>query len=323
MAVDFTQLTEVSAAAGEGPANGATAPTSADRAKANASDPSVKPPGTPPATSAEPAKDEKKEDTKDSVAARFAAITKKERGLVLKQQEFTSKQEAFKAEQEAFKAEQEAFKAQRAEYDRWIEYKKNAKADPLGVLAAVGLTYEDVTNATLNDGKPTADLIARNTAEQLAGFKKELEEQNLKRLEEEKQRVAEVNAAAIKKFETDTTEWVTAQGEAYELINTRNAQGVVVEFIKANFEKTGKLLTAKEAADIVEQQLEEEAQRLLATKKLQAKVTAQTSKEPPKRTDQAQRRPTLSNDMTATSAAAASQTGDRYARAMAILRGNG
>ncbi|HXL73266.1 MAG TPA: hypothetical protein VN963_06525, partial [bacterium] len=104
-------------------------------------------------------------------------------------------------------------------------------------------------------------------------------------------------------------------------INTYNQQNLIGEVVDEFFKTNKRVLAIKEAADMVEKYLEDEAQKALKTKKFGTKSIAPVEK---KETAAAPPTKTLTNSMQPTSASVlppASEQ-DRMKRAMAALDRN-
>lgn len=255
---------------------------------------------------AEPKTDDK---PKDSAAQRFAQLAKKEKGLLLKQQDLKAREEAIAKRIADMEAKEQEREKRRAVY----------KQNPLAALEDNGLDYDSLTAYVLNDKKPTPDLAVKSVKEELEAFKRQQEDERKKAIEEEKARIAAEEKAAVERFHRENIDFVKANAAQYEYITALDQHHVVNQVIEQHFAQSKKVLTAKEAADLVEQFLEEHVVKATATKKWQAKQQqAQQKAEPEKRPDPAPQR-SINNGMTASmqSFAAAHNETDRMKRAVA------
>lgn len=219
----------------------------------------------------------------------YALLAKKERGLALKAHDLAQKAEAMRERQ--------------AEFEAWNKAKDNAKRDPVTHLKALygDDWYDKLTEFKLSGGKVTPELVAASVDERLEAFEKKQEAQRLKDAEAAKAQVAAEEAKVLSQWRADVTGYVKQNAEAYELINHFEVHDRVTAKIESEFAKTQKLLTPKEAADLVEKDLEERGSKSKKLGKAPATpAPAVTTAE--KRTDPLQRR-TLSNDMTASTPA--------------------
>lgn len=247
----------------------------------------------------------KPEETKPDgqVSKAWAALAKKEKGLSLQAKKLSDERAAIEAERK----ELESFRSQR----------QSIKMNPAALLEAeLGKDwYDKITEFRLNGNKPTAELVAASLDEKLEAFKREQEDAK-KRQADEQQKQADVERQeAMTKFRSDAIDFVKSKGDEYELTALYESEDLVPAIIEKHFNDTterdeqgrfvkpGKVLSFKEAADLVEKHLEEKHAKARAAKKFQAQ-TQPTDPVAPKREDPQHRRATLSNDMTASTPAA-------------------
>ncbi len=230
-------------------------------------------------------------------------MAKKERGYALKAHDLAQKAEAFKAE--------------KAEFEEWKSARARSKTHPGDFLKKEygDDWYDKLTEFKLSGGKVTPELLAEEVNAKFADLEKRQEEKSRKQLEEQKANALKEEERLLANFQNEVSEFVKAAPE-YELINGLDAQHLVAARIKTEHDKTGKLLSYKEAADLVEQDLEN---RTAKTKKFQRPQVENQSTA--KRNDPTQRR-TLSNDMSGTSASASPppmNDAERKKRALAAM----
>jgi uncharacterized membrane-anchored protein YhcB (DUF1043 family) len=275
-------------------------------------------PATPPPTKAEP--------PKEAPGVAFARLAKAERARVEKEQ-------AFKREMESERAK---LASERAEIQKALDEAKaireaeaKAKSDPVGYLEKLygADWYEKFTEMKLAGGKTHPDLAVRAVKEevegQIAALRREQEEARKREAEErqkaadaEKTRIEAERAEVLQRFRAETAEFVKAHAEDYELTNLYEQHDLVAEVIEAHFAETKRVLSQKEAADLVEKHLEEQVEKAAKAKKLASKFAP-----PPKAEEPPKPAPTLSNG----AAAAPSFLGspkteeERLARAMAAM----
>ena len=261
----------------------AAAKTAADAAaKTAAVAEAVKTPAPAGGTEAPKTEAPKLTQEQEQERVRFAQLARKERELVQRQRAMRI---------EADRMRQEAVVTQRAR-----SFMSQIKSKPLEALKQVGVSYDDLTQAVLNDGKPAADMQVKALQDELRRFQAQQRIQQQRAVAAERQAVVREQRAAIQEFNEEVSEFVTANPETYELTNLHNGHGLVAQTIEAYFQKTGKVMSPKEAADQVESYLEQAVERSIATKKWAARN--QKPKEEKQDVGQQQRR-TLSNDMTA------------------------
>ncbi len=207
----------------------------------------------------------KKED--HDLSPRFAALAKRERQILAKQQELAR----MKSEAEA--AHKEA-----------LEYKKireNAKLNPMAYLESVGLSIQEVSEFILNDRKLTPEQRV------------DLLEKKLQQDAEAQTRAAQEAAeretqAVIDQHKKSVAQFVTSDPDTYELINKHGEDGtdLVFQVIYDHFvENGGRLppMPIQDAARAVEDHLERlYKESILTSKKFQPKEqpAALEAKEP-------------------------------------------
>jgi len=248
------------------------------------------------------------EPTKDKESARFAALMKKERAILQKQQELKSLESRFIEEQKAHKSAAEDFE----------KAKVLAKQSPIAALEQFGWSYDDATNFVLNDKKPPAELAVKVVKDELAAFKREQEEEKQKQLKEAKELAAREEKELIEKFHSDCIDFIKHNEAQYELVNIYDAGNLVVDIIKQHYVDTKRLLSFKEAGELAEKYLEEQAERVVNSKKWKSRTQAPPAE--PKTQPSAPSR-TLNNSLTSSTPGAVVQRveTDSMKRALAAL----
>ncbi len=317
----------------------------------------------------EPSKEEPKSVQDDKIGSKFAALTRKERQVVAKQQEL--KAEEAKIAESKVKAESELtserakIAAERAELveqrKEVTEFHSLKKLNPLEAMAKLGFTYDQITDAVLNDGKPSPERVLERKAKEMedkfeafrkeqaekeAAIEKAKEERVLKAAEEEKAALSAEQDKLIKDFKTGISSHISSNVANYELINenysTEQAEEIIYAVVVEHLARTSQegkatVLNAKEASDLVEAYLEKQIERNLATNKFKAKVspiaapTASPSKEDESATSSkadaitpspTETKKTITNDLTASSTKIeVLSEKDRMAKALAIMNG--
>lgn len=255
----------------------------------------------------------------DPLSAKFSALSKKEKAIVKRDQEIKVREATF-TEREAKIAAREA-KIQESE-NLW-------DTDIFKALEARGYTYQKLTDLLL-EGKTVAPesqdplTLAKKTIED---FKKEQKAKEDERAITEKK--AKEDAAkkqeddlktAWESYNAEVKDFVDSNKETYELISMYDQQALIADTVDAFYQKNKRVLSVKEAADMVESYLETEAKKALGSKKL---GTTKASSIPPAEPELKEKAPTktLNNSMqpTAASVLPAASEADRMKRAMAAL----
>lgn len=196
--------------------------------------------------------------------------------------------EAVKAAQRELFNQREAWKKERAEAEaKWAEtqkthaerlkaaeeaerFKRNLKRDPMGSLKELGLPWEELQETALQDGKPTAGLLAKDLEERMEARIREVQEAADRRIAEMQKAADEYRQKTEQQAEQawrhQTTEWVKAAGEQYELVNLYGLQANVAELMKNRWETNGENLSREQAAAELEKNLQAEVDKLKNTK---------------------------------------------------------
>lgn len=267
-----------------------------------------------------PAETQTPTSTKEEASsAKFSALAKKEKAIVTKTNELKAKEASF-AEREAKIAAREAkIKESESLWD----------TDVFKALEARGYDYTKLTQLML-EGKTVAPesqdpvVLAKKTIEQ---FKTEQKQRDEERAANETKAKADAEAKQKQELEeawaaynTEVQEFTSKNADDYELINTYSQQGLVAQTVDEFYNKNKRVLSIKEASDMVESYLESEAKKALATKKFGS--AKKDSGEPtPTSNKEAKTTKTLTNEMQPTSASVlpAASERDRMKRAMAAL----
>lgn len=224
----------------------------------------------------------------------------------------------------------------------------SVKSDPKKALELLGLSYDQITQAFLNDGQLPPDVQYKKLEEKFDSFKSAQAQADQKRQEEAVQRAKAQEEQAIGSFKSEINQYLDDNKERYELINFEAGQELVYEVIDEHYNRTlkahmkelaelgedtnkavGKVLNIQEAADKVELYMEQKYQRakdLNKTKTLWGAVPQGLVKDAAKAETQ---KPTLKpNTLTNNLSAAQSQVprktpvsdDERVAKAVAYAR---
>jgi adenosine deaminase len=195
-----------------------------------------------------------------------------------------------KKERELFELEQ-SLKAKQNSFSSLDEFKKLAKRDPQKYLEESGLTYDELTEFYLSGGT-AKDPKVYEVEEKVAEIERKLKEKEemIARKEQE---------AAIQSFKLDQKKHIVQSADKYELINATGSFDLVYDVSKQYYEKHNKVLTNDEAAQMVEEYLEKEVEKVLKANKIRNKfATAENKTETAKKTDEGKETiKTLSNNM--------------------------
>lgn len=252
-------------------------------------------------------------------SAKFAALAKKETAIVKRDQELRAKEGTI-TEREAKLAAREA------------KIKQSESLWETDVLAAIkertGMDYNAITEAYLSGqtGMPQETDPVKLAKKTIDDFKKEQADERAQR--EEQAKSAQVASEAKQKadleaaweaYNQEVNEYIDTNKDTYELISLYEQQKLIPETVDEFFKQNKRVLSVKEAADMVESYLEGEAKKAMSSKKLGGtKVASKENEEPRIQTTK-----TLNNNMQPTSASVlpAKSESDRIRRAMSALEG--
>ncbi len=263
---------------------------------------------------------------RDHMAERFAQLAKQTKQIAQEKQKIAQE----RAERDAaLKAREDALTARASKAEELEKLRANAARDPESFLRSfLGEDYYDKLTELRLTGKPPAAMevqaVREETKAELERVRKENEDRWQKAEEERKAQAEEQKKALqaeqrqiIDNFHAETVDFVKANPEKYELINLNDAQEMVVQVIEGTFARTKRIMTASEAADAVEKELESRLERNFQSKKWSARQSTPTEE----RASESAR--TITNAMGGTSgapSAGAPGSVDRYAAAAAAMR---
>jgi hypothetical protein len=198
---------------------------------------------------------------KDEGASKLADLARKEKALVQKMREIAAKEAALNAKEPELRTSTEsAFKE---------SLKARLSEDPLGFLEEYGISQEQLTNALLNPPTPMSPEV-RKMREELNALKQS-QTDSLKAQEEQR---TSAYQKAVEQVRSDVTSLVDSD-ERFETIKEMGLHETVTELIVETHQKTGKLLSSEEAAQMVEDYVLGESLRVANLKKVQAKLKPQ------------------------------------------------
>jgi hypothetical protein len=280
-----------------------------------------------PAAPPEPAKEPEAPKVPDAPKAppetpasqRFAAAARLERELRQKER--------------AVKEAEAKLQAREAELSPWSSARERAAKDPVAALEALGLTYEQLTEAILS-GAP----VKVDPREETLRAAKDAATAEVRRLQAEHDKASQ--AEQLRQYETlaQTMREKTlpaiaaAEGEKYELAHAAGAASSAWEVIEGTFTaEKGRLLSEREALEQVETQIQAGLSDLLTkskkareiASKILAGSSAQTQATPGRQSQQVTA-PTLTNRAAAEVSAIRRERPEtdeeRIARAAALLK---
>lgn len=188
----------------------------------------------------------------EQFSPKFAALAKKER--VLRQQMRT------------LEAERQAFKAKETEVQSYVGLRDKFAQNPLAALSELGITYDQLTEAALNQPAPEDPKLLKLQQEIQA-----VKGENAKILDQFQQAQKNQYDQAVKQISNDVNILVDTDAQ-YETIKEQGLQDAVVHFIEDTFQKKGIVLSAEEACAKIEDRLVSNGLQMADLKKVQAKL---------------------------------------------------
>lgn len=263
----------------------------------------------PSASSPEAGKPE--ETKKEPLSPALAALAKKQKEI-LRQRESVKLKEQALLEREAKLREIE---------DRISKFE--SLSDPLEALKLKGWSYKDVTDFVLNNNKPTPEQQIKSVEQQMRDWMSKQEDAQKKAAEEATSRAKAEMDAVVTNFKGEIAEFLDAHKDTYELTSLYQQQELVFSTVQAHFDQTGKVMSIKEASELVEKYLEEQVEQSLKTKKLQSRLAPRAAEG--SKPEGKAGATTLTNQMSSSAPSMVSPRieNDRMKRALAALESGG
>ena len=226
----------------------------------------------------------------DDFSRKFAALSRREKEIRAKEAEYDKRIAELEERLGSFGKKPEP------EPELPIEYR--LKKDPLRALEDMGLSYDKLTELALNDGKLTPEMQMRLMREELEGdYRKKFEELENRLLEKEKSDEQRRYDDIQRGFQNEIEDFVESNADRYELIKANEANDIIYDVIEEHYNDTGRILDIEEAAEAVENYLEEEAEKIFRLGKFRSKFGIENDFEQEESPRQSQ--VTLSNAMSA------------------------
>lgn len=227
---------------------------------AAAPDVAVEPVETPvstPPPAPEPAPEQ------DSMAARFAALSKKEKAIVERERQLKEQYES--------------------KVQAWERAQHDAKTNPIKYLESIGLTLEDVANHVLSDNaeQPLSpeELRVKQIEDKLAA----IEAQKVKEQEEAQLAAQQEYQLMVEKtvsgYKNAITQYLQEHADTYELTGQLDSVDLVYDVTEQYYNQTGELLPIDQAVQAVEEYWEAEVERVMQLNKIKTKYGRTTLEE--------------------------------------------
>lgn len=270
--------------------------------------------------------------------------------LIKREQQALARERQAKEREASLEAKLKAIEEREGKINEFETKRKNPKE----ALSLLGLTYDEITQAQLNDGELPPQVEIKKLREEIEAYKtaqaQEKDHEKERALSEAKTQAEAQEKKAIESFRSDINQYLTDNSARYELIQYDNNQDLVFDIIDEHYNRTqahaqkrfdlgeitedlvvGKVMSIKEAADKVEEYLEQKyskAKELSKIKTLWGAIPKETQKllaKPEINKPQTPPR-TLTNQLSANALAPKSQTKamsdqERVQKAIAYARG--
>ena len=202
------------------------------------------------------AKQEQQEEQKpsydDDFVRRFNALSRREREILQREQQF---------------------KEQYGQYEGYQKERELLKKDPVGFLEKNGWSFQDLADYVLNDRKKTPDMQVSELQKKIEALETERrEERERKEQAEQQKKYQEIIDAHKEKIKTTVNE----AGEKYELISHFGEYDMVYDVIDAYYRNNGSILDIDKAAAEVEKYLEDRFSKAVSTNKLKKRFNLET-----------------------------------------------
>lgn len=236
------------------------------------------------------------------------------------------------AEARKFADEKKGIGAKLSRLNELEKAQAHAKLNPAAYLKQVfgDDWYDRIVQARVNGDAPTGDTVALELERVREEFKGQLDERD-KRYAEEQAKAQQASVQAeLQRFAQSAADFAAANTKDYPIFETlgdaKAVGDVLVQRIRGEFDRTGKILTMKEAGDALEAQLLSIAEKAASaekyrerlTPKLKPVQTAAVIGAPQLRRTEVEVRRTLSNDLTASTPGRQPPRNDDERRAAAV-----
>ena len=222
---------------------------------------------------------------------RFAQLAKRERS-------FRDRQDEFKKMQAELAELREKSSAPNTAAQELEEIKRIARENPAQLLSRLDTDWDEFNKGILAGNKNPDDYAREAGVSKLMNRIEELESKLSKR---EEQEVVSRQERAYNNFVDEINKFIETNNEDFELIHSRGEQGLVANVMQEHYNSTGQVMEFGQAAQMVEDYLEEQARSYFGSKKIAKKYKDsfgnEAKSEAPRQPDS--RPKTLSNSVAA------------------------
>jgi len=194
------------------------------------------------------------EPAPDPFSRRFAQLAREQKKL--------------RQERDEMKRVQQELDARKGTVSSFDDLQRLARENPYEVMQKLGLDYEALSHQVLQDGEITPE---QKMAGEMKRLRDEIDAMKAERAEAEKQQEMSRYKDTYGRFVDEIQSFVDNTNE-YDFIKANNGYHVVAEVMQEHYNSTKEVLQYNEAAKLVEDYYEAEAEKYLKVPKLEQRL---------------------------------------------------
>ena len=194
------------------------------------------------------------EPAPDPFSRRFAQLAREQKKL--------------RQERDEMKRLQQEMQSQKQTIGSVDELRQLAKDDPYKLVKELGINFKELSEQVINKGEITAE---QKMAGEMKRLRDEINEMKAEREKLAEEKEAEVNARTYAGF-IDQIKTFVNNGEQYEFVKANDAYSVIAEVMQEHYNQTQEVMDYADAARIVEDHYEAEAEKFLKVPKLEQRL---------------------------------------------------
>ena len=194
------------------------------------------------------------EPTPDPFSRRFAQLAREQKKL--------------RQERDEMKRVQQDLDARKSTVSSYDDLQKLARENPYEVMQKLGLDYEALSRQVLQDGEITPE---QKMAGEMKRLRDEINSMKAERAELVKQEEAKKYQDTYSTFVDEIKSFVENTSE-FDFVKANNAYHVVAEVMQEHYNSTQEVMSYDDAAKMVEDYYEAEAEKYLAVPKLEQRL---------------------------------------------------
>jgi hypothetical protein len=209
-------------------------------------------------------------------AAAEPKVSPKLQMLVRREKQALEREKSAKTKEEANTAREQALEAREAKIK---EFETIKATNPRKALELLGMSYQELTMAELNDGVATPESQVKAVEAKFDSLKKSIEDKVKADAEAAKVDAEAQEKQAVANFQRELSGFIGENTKKYELINFEKQHGLVFAVIEEHYKRTidektgiGKVMSNEEACDKVEAFLEKRYESALSLEKFKSRV---------------------------------------------------